>query len=119
MDRKITVIEMYKKVDQADPEGVASYLTDDAIFRFANIPAVQGKENIITFLKVFYEQIKRISHYDFEFFEAKEALIANGIVKYTRLNGTELEVPFSVTLKFKNDKIQEYLIFVDNSELFI
>ena len=49
----------------------------------------------------------------------KEGIVfVNGNVTYTRLDDSVLSVNFSNTLKLKGDKIKDYLIFIDNSELF-
>ena len=43
---------------------------------------------------------------------------ATGRVTYTRHDDSTLQVPFSVILKMQGDLIDEYLIFVDTSELY-
>ena len=48
----INITEMYKKIDAADAEGLVAYMHDDAIFKWANMETVKGKENIFAFLKL-------------------------------------------------------------------
>ena len=110
--------EMYRKVDAMDTDGFVNLFTQDGIFRWANMPPVIGKQNITAFLTGFFQSIKAIKHTDLEYWEVPGVRFATGYVNYTRHNETVLRVPFSVILKFKGDLINEFLIFVDTSELY-
>ena len=41
-----------------------------------------------------------------------------GNVTYTRLDGSTLSVDFSNTFRLNGNKIKDYLIFIDNSDLY-
>ncbi len=110
--------EMYRKVDAMDTTGFVDLFTENGSFRWANMPPVVGKQNITAFLNGFFQSIKGISHTDLEYWDVPGTRIATGNVSYTRVNGTLLKVPFSVILKFKGDLINEFLIFIDSSELY-
>ena len=43
---------------------------------------------------------------------------ATGFVTYTRTDSSTLTVPFCNVLNLVGDQIKEYLIFIDNSQLF-
>ena len=118
MDNKNLVTEIYRAVDAADLDTLLSYMDNHATFRFANIPAVVGKKAIGEFLGGFFQGIRSLSHTDLEYWYAENVWSAMGNVAYTRLDGSMLKVPFSVILKRKNGLIKDYLIFVDNHELF-
>lgn len=119
MELKAFVSEVYQSIDRADSEKFASFFTPNGIFRFANIPAVKGTKSIDEFVAGFFKSLKGISHSDLESWRAPEDVIfVNGNVKYLRHNDTTLEVPFSCTWKMKDRLIDEYLIFIDNSELY-
>ncbi len=109
---------MYKRIDAMDSDSLVAYMTEDASFKFANIPAVKGKENIRQFLNSFFNSIKALKHSGLEFWKAENTWFAAGEVEYTRHNDTHLKVPFSVLLKMQSDKIRDYLIYIDNSELY-
>jgi hypothetical protein len=109
---------MYRRVDAMDTVGFVSLFTQDGIFRWANMPPVTGKQNIEAFLNAFFQSIKAISHTDLEYWDVPGIKFATGNVNYTRHNDTLLRVPFSVILKFKGELINEFLIFVDTSELY-
>jgi len=110
--------EMYRMVDAMDTPGFVNLFTADGIFRWANMEPVAGKENITAFLSGFFQSIKAISHTDLEYWQVPGVRFATGYVNYTRHNNSLLRVPFSVILKFKGDLINEFLIFVDTSELY-
>ena len=110
--------DMYAVVDAMNGAGLAAMMTEDAIFRFANIPGVQGREAIIGFLDNFLQSIKAIKHSDIEDWYVDNTRFATGMVTYTRHDDSDLTVPFSVILKMQGDLIAEYLVFVDASELY-
>ena len=110
--------DMYGIVDAKDSAALAALMTEDGIFRFANMPPVEGKEAITVFLDGFFQSIKDISHSQIEDWIVDSTRFAAGTVTYTRHDDSTLAVPFSVILKMQGDLIAEYLIFVDTSELY-
>lgn len=110
--------DIYTLVDAQDSAGVANLMTENGIFRFANIPAIKGKEAIKGFLDNFFQSIKAIRHTEIEEWQIGNTRFATGMVTYTRHDDSELSVPFSVILKMQEALINEYLIFVDASELY-
>ena len=110
--------DMYKVVDAMDGAGLAAMMTENGLFRFANIPAVEGRDNITGFLDNFFQSIKGIAHDQIEDWKVEDTRFATGRVTYTRHDDSTLQVPFSVILKMQDDLINEYLIFVDTSELY-
>jgi limonene-1,2-epoxide hydrolase len=93
-------------------------MTDDAVFRFGNMPGVEGKENIRNFVTGFFSSIKAIKHDPIEIWSNDGVRLMNGRVSYTRHDHTVLSVPFSNTFKLVGDKVKDYFIFVDTSELY-
>jgi len=118
MEYKALVSAAYQSIDNADSAKFASFITPNGIFRFANIPAVKGNKPIEEFVDGFFKSLKGISHSNLESWSVDNAIFVNGNVKYTRHNNTTLEVPFSCTWKMEDGLIDEYLIFIDNSELY-
>ncbi len=110
--------DMYRVVDAMEGAKLAEMMTENGIFRFANIPAVKGREAIAAFLDSFYQSIQKIEHSQLEDWQVDDVRFATGIVSYTRHDNSSLSVPFSVILKMQGDLIHEYLIFVDTSELY-
>ena len=110
--------EMYKAIDAKSSVGMCNFLTEDSTFRFANMPAVEGKSNIISFLDGFFQSIKAIQHTEIECRNSGNAWFVDGYVTYTRHNDSQLKVPFAVLLKMKEDLVKDFMIFGDMSELY-
>ena len=110
--------DLFTSVDSMDGTVLASMMTHKGRFRFANFPAVQGRTAITAFLNNFYKSIKAIKHDRLEHWAVDNSRFATGRVTYTRHDSTTLTVPFSVILRMQDKLIDEYLIFVDSSELY-
>jgi len=109
--------QVFHAVDNRDSAGFVDFFCETGLFRFANQPPIQGKEAIEKAVAAFFKGLKTLSHKDLEVWQVENAIIINGWVTYNRLNNSQLKIPFSVTLKLSNGLIQEYLVFMDNSEL--
>ena len=110
---------MYKIVDRMDAQGLADAMTPSGTFRFANMDPVTGTENLAGFFTSFFSSIKGISHTDLEYWFMDNTWFATGTVSYTRHDDSSLTVPFSVILKMQDELIDQYLVFVDASQLYI
>ncbi len=118
MELKSFVTEVYQSIDNADATKFASFITPNGSFRFANNPAVTGNKAIDAYVDGFFKSLKGINHTGLEYWNTGDAIFVNGTVKYTRHNSTSLELPFSCTWKMKDHLIDQYLIFIDSSELY-
>lgn len=114
--------EVFQAVDHSDTEKLLDNLSDDAVFQFANMSAVKGKENIRQLLDQFFASIDHTKHSDLELWGNDEGdkYTVKGNVMYVRKDGSQLEVPFCNVFVLDDQKqaIREYLIYVDNSELY-
>ena len=115
---KEDILSLFKAIDRFDTRSFTEFLHEDADFRFGNMPAVKGRNAIFEFVAGFFQAIKAIKHTNLEIWELEGIRFVNGTVTYTRLNGTTLKVNFSNTFKLKDGRIRDYLIFIDNSDLF-
>ena len=118
MITKADITRLFQAIDSKDTETFVSFLSDDAVFRFGNMPPVEGKENIRPFMSGWFQSIKALKHDQIGIWEADGVWFMNGRVTYTRHNDTQLQVWFSNTFKMKDEKIRNYLIFVDASQLY-
>jgi hypothetical protein len=112
------VTDMFAAVDSMDAGKLVEFIDQGGIFKFANAHAVEGKENIRTFLDGFFKSINNIRHDQIEDWQVNGTRFAIGRVTYTRHDDSTLQVPFSVVLKMKDDLVRDYLIYVDASELY-
>lgn len=109
---------VYDAVDSHDSRRLAGMITPGGVFRFGNMGPVTGRENIFQFLEGFFSSIKDIQHSNLEYWFADDHWFVTGNVKYWRLDDSTLEVPFAVLLRMDGELISEYLIFIDNHELY-
>ena len=109
---------LFNGIDAKDHNLFGTFLTDDAQFRFANHPAVVGKDTIVSFLEGWFQSIAAIKHSDLVVREGDGFVLTEGTVTYTRHNGTTLSVPFANVFNMVDGKIKDYLIYVDNSTLY-
>lgn len=117
MTRK-DIQSLFDSIDKFDTKTFASCLDEEAEFKFGNMPVVKGKNAIFEFVAGFFQAIRAIQHTNLEVWELEGIRFVNGTVTYTRLDGSTLTVNFSNTFKLKGNLIKDYLIFIDNSELF-
>ena len=112
------ILTLFQALDAFDVHTFASFLTDDARFVFGNAEPVQGKYTIRVGVAAFFTSIAAIRHDLIETWAVPEAIICRGIVTYTRHYGTQLRVPFANVFKLRDERIQEYLIYLDNTQLY-
>lgn len=109
---------LFNALDTFDTKTFASFLTDNATFVFANAEPVHGRAVIQEYVAGFFASIKAIRHDMIDCWVLPDAVISRGIVTYTRHSGTQLQVPFANIFNMRNERIQNYLIYVDNSQLY-
>ncbi len=109
---------LFRSVDGSDANTFVTFLTDEASFQFANAPVVKGKPAIREMLKGFFDSIKGLNHQLTDTWQQNDAVICRGVVTYTRHDGSTLTVPFANIFRLKDGLIDEYLIYVDASQLY-
>lgn len=109
---------LFEAIDRQDAEAFADYLAPGVNFRFGNAPAVQGRAAAQEVVAGFFGAIAGLRHELEEGWSSGDAVICRGNVTYTRLDGSQLRVPFANILKLSVGKISDYLIYVDASALF-
>lgn len=116
MKEKIEFI--FKAIDRKDASGFVSFLSEDASFKFANAPAVIGRQNIQDAVTAFFSSIKGLCHKISKVWEQGEFIICEGEVTYIRHDATELTIPFADILKVKGGLISDYRIYMDPCALY-
>ena len=110
---------MFDAIDKRDSEGFVSFLAEDGVFKFGNADAVEGKAATLETVKAFFGSINGIAHEILDLWTMPDAAVCRGTVTYTRLDSSELCVPFATIIKLDGErKIREYLIYADISQLF-
>lgn len=119
MERKYSNIDsLSQALDNKQLDKVLNYLTEDCLLIAGNGEPVKGKENINNLFEGFFPAIKSTAHKVTDIFESGNSLVHRGTVTYTRLDGSQLTVPFCDVFKIEGSLIKEYYIYIDWSELF-
>lgn len=118
MTLKDKIYKLFQAIDRQDTGEFLSNLDDDVVFRFGNMPAVTGRDNTGAAVKGFFESIKAISHKIDEIWDQDDVAFFHGTVTYTRHDASTLSVPFANLFRFRGDRVSEYLIYADISELY-
>jgi ketosteroid isomerase-like protein len=109
---------LFGTIDAADATGFCAYLTEDAVFRFGNAPPVHGRAAIERAVRHFFAGIQRSRHQLGRVWSTADAVALEGVVTYTRPDGSEVTLPFADTLVLRADKIAEYSIYIDIAPLY-
>lgn len=114
---KDRVKQLFASIDRKDADAFVSFLTQDASFRFGNMPVINGRQEVKKGVVLFFSGIKSLRHSVHDVWEQDDAIICEGEVTYTRLDGSELALPFADILRMKGDLIRDYRIYMDISAL--
>ena len=109
---------LFKAIDKMDAAGFASFLTEDASFKFGNAQVVSGRENIQNAVAKFFSTLKGLSHHIVKVWEEADIIICEGQVTYTNLDGKKLTLPFADILEIKGGLVKDYRIYMDPSPLY-
>lgn len=118
MDRKEWLEKLGGVIDAKDSERFASYFTEEGIFRFGNAEPVKGRKAVAEYVAAFFNMIKSSEHKVVNFWEQDGNVIWQGEVEYTRLDEKKVKVQFANIFYMKDELIDSYLIYIDNTPLF-
>ncbi|WP_419905198.1 nuclear transport factor 2 family protein [Kiloniella sp.] len=111
------VSELYQAVDNRSLDQLETFLGEDLRFQLGNFDALHGKSAVLDANAAFFASIKSMSHSFDGLWEQADNIICTGQVHYTRLDDSELTIPFATVLLMRNDLIQDYQVYVDVSPL--
>ncbi len=111
---------LFETIDARDVEEFLSFLDPEVIFRFGNSEPIRGRESTREVIAGFFSSVAALRHRldDIWQVDRQSTCICRGEVFYTRLNGTELRVPFANVFRLRDGNIREYSIYVDASQLY-
>ena len=118
MNRNAWVKQLFQSIDDHNVEGFLAFLSSDILFQFGNAAPVKGKEAVGQAVGGFFGSIKALRHNVIETWEQPGVVICRGTVTYTRHDSSTLSVPFANIFNLDADRIREYLIYVDISQLY-
>lgn len=109
--------ELYRTIDRMDARGMAEFFTEDASFRFANNEPVVGREGIAGLAGAIFSSVRGIAHEILNLWEVPGALLSEGLVTYTRHDGSEIRLPFVTVSEIVEGKIRDYRVYIDATPL--
>jgi ketosteroid isomerase-like protein len=111
------VAELYTAVDAMNAKEVAKLVDENVEFRLGNFDKISGRVAVEQANVAFFETIAAMRHNITGVWSSGETVFCEGSVHYTRKDQTSHEVPFAARLGLKADKIADYKVYVDISEL--
>ena len=112
------VKRLFSSIDNMDTEAFLSFLEDDALFRFGSEQVVTSKEAIRETIGGFCASIKGLRHDILEIWFEAGTVICRGEVTYTRIDDSDVTLPFVDILRMRGKRIGEYLIYIDIKPLY-
>ncbi len=109
--------DLYTAVDAKDADGVVRHVADDVTFKLGNFDQLTGRTIVKDANVAFFDTISGMHHTITGIWESGPMAFCEGLVRYTRKDLSEYEVPFATRLEIRNNEIKDYRIFVDISEL--
>lgn len=118
MDRLHWIQQLSEIIDEKNATEFAAYFTDEGIFRIGNQPSVKGKNSINQYCTDFLKLLRSCCHETVAVDECRNCVTWQGKVTYVRLDGRCVYLPFCNVLRFEDERICEYMVYIDNSPLF-
>ena len=115
MDREPWIREMFAALDRGSVPALFPYLHDDVTWRFASYPVGKGRESFAAAWSAMSGQIKALEHVVHQVWSAGDSIFCRGDVSYHLTDAPTVTVPFANIFRLRDDKISEYLIYVDAS----
>jgi ketosteroid isomerase-like protein len=109
---------LFAAIDAKDGAAFVAYLTEDAVFRFGSAPPVRGRDAIQAAVEGFFSTIAACSHTIAKTLRQGDTLVCEGVVTYTRQDGSEIALPFTDVFDYEGDLIAHYKIYMDIAPLF-
>jgi ketosteroid isomerase-like protein len=110
--------DLFAAIDGADAPAFAAFLAPDGEFRFGNAPAVVGREAVQAAVAGFFGAIGGCRHRMLRAWQSPGAVACEGEVTYTRLDGSQVTLPFANVFLLRGGEIASYRIYIDNAPLF-
>ena len=109
---------IFTAIDAKDGATFVSFLTEDAVFRFGSAPPVQGRDAIQAAVEGFFTTIEGCAHNITRTLGEDDTLVCEGVVTYTRHDGSEIALPFTDVFEYEGSLVAHYKIYIDIGPLF-
>lgn len=109
---------LFQTVDRMDADGFASFLCENAMFRFGNAEPVIGRGKIKDAVAGFFASIKGLRHHILATWKIDGNVVIQGEATYTRKDDRLVTIPFVNIFKMDGTFVREYLVYVDISPVY-
>jgi ketosteroid isomerase-like protein len=100
-------------------DNFVEFFTDDAVYQFSNFPVVYGPQGIRAASLAFLQKVEGLHHHIENVWEMEDgSAVCELQTTYVRHDGAVFTLPCSDIIRFKDDKIQELLIYMDISPVY-
>lgn len=109
---------LFAAIDAKDAQRFAEFLTEDGEFVFGSSPPVKGRAAVAEAVSGFFASIAGLSHNVEKLWDVPGSRVVEGTVRYTRHNGSEVELPFADIFDLEGELIASYKIYMDIAPLY-
>lgn len=110
--------DLFAAIDAKDTERFLGFLTAEASFRFGSTPAAHGSDAVRAAVDGFFATIAGCKHQLGRVVAEDGVNICEGEVTYTRLDGSEITLPFANVFELEGNLISAYKIYADAGPLY-
>lgn len=101
-----------------DADKLIKFLADDAILQDGNNEPLVGREAIGKAVGDFFNQIKAMKFKIIGRWDHTDSIIVQGEVTFTRLDESDITLPFADIYYLRDDRIQKLYSYIDINPLF-
>jgi ketosteroid isomerase-like protein len=112
------MVDMFAAADTRDIPRFLRYLTDDVAFRFGNAPTLHGHTQVTEALTTLFQTVKKLRHTIVGVHKCGDVWAVETVAHYEDRYGRSFSVPACSLMVFRGDRMSDYKIFIDNSEMF-
>jgi ketosteroid isomerase-like protein len=112
------VTSLFDDIDRKDADAFANRFAPEGSFQWGNLPLLAGREAVRATVTGFFGSIAALRHRLSDCWEVPGGVVVVGQVTYTRLDGSELSVPFADVLRLRDAEVTHYQIYIDTSLLY-
>ena len=110
--------DLFAIIDRKDAAGFAAAFTEDGRFRFGNAPTVTGREAVENAVADFFSSLKGLRHEILDVWDDGDSVISEVEITYTRLDGSDVQLPAATIGRRRDDLLADYRIYMDVNPLF-
>ncbi len=111
------ITDLFASIDAMDADRFASFLAEDAVFRYGSNPPTHGKAAVRDGVAAFFTMFTSLAHTIDAVWSVPGAVFVQGSAHYGRQDGSTVTIPFFNCLKMGGAKISDYLIYIDPTPL--